>query len=165
MAESCLVGIWGSVGSPSDPLLLKTVILSSAWTPLGHQGILADHLCVFQSMSKQSNHIQVFRKRGRNEHGGILYGDQETFEDKLPIIVEYVSLFSKTQIDDALRQLFASDVDIETKLLFENTSHNDQVKQRLLASVKFKDRRTVREYPGPYVCHPGGFLQAENQST
>ena len=98
------------------------------------------------AMSKKNNHIQVFRKRGRNKHGGILYGDQETSEDKLPIIVEYVSLFSKTQIDGALRQLFASDVNIETKLLFENTSYDEQVKQLLLDSVKSQRVKTMQGY-------------------
>jgi len=105
-----------------------------------------DHRLESFTMSREDSHIQIFRQRGRDEHGGILYGDQETSAEKLPIIVEYVSLFSREQIDDALRQLFASDVDIETKLLFENTSHHAQVKQLLLDSVKSQQVKTMQGY-------------------
>jgi hypothetical protein len=97
-------------------------------------------------MSKESKHLQIFRKRGRTEHGGILPGDNEELAKKLPIIVEYVSSFSREQVNEALNRLFTSDIDIETKLLFENLSRDDQVKQHLLDSVTSQQATTMQGY-------------------
>jgi len=99
------------------------------------------------TMSKADDHIQVFRMRGRGESGGVLFGDQEGLQKKLPIIVEYLSLFTKEQADDALRRLFGSDADLETKLIFDNFSSSENVKQLLFDSVESQPVKTM-----------GGFL-------
>lgn len=95
------------------------------------------------TMSKADDHVQVFRMRGRGESGGVLFGDQEGLEKKLPIIVEYLSLFPKEQLDRVLSQLFASDADIETKLMFENFSSSEPVKQLLFDSVESQPVKTM----------------------
>ena len=98
------------------------------------------------TMNKSDDHIQIFRARGRNESGGIMYGDQEKLQKKLPIIVEYRSLFTSEQADEALRQLFSSDADIETKLMFEDFSSDKSVKQLLLDSVQSQRVTTMDGY-------------------
>ncbi|HUV63572.1 MAG TPA: hypothetical protein VMW24_06705, partial [Sedimentisphaerales bacterium] len=98
------------------------------------------------TMSKADDHIQVFRMRGRGESGGVLFGDQEGLQKKLPIIVEYLSLFTKEQADDALRRLFGSDADLETKLIFDNFSSSENVKQLLFDSVESQPVKTMDGY-------------------
>ena len=98
------------------------------------------------TMSKGDDHIQVFRVRGRSESGGVIFGDQEGLAKKLPIAVEYLSLFTKEQADDALTRLFGSDADIETKLMFENFSSDKSVKQLLLDSVESQTVKTMDGY-------------------
>lgn len=95
------------------------------------------------SMSKGDDHMQISRKRGRKDSGGILYGDQKSLEKKLPIIVEYVSLFTNDQINDVLSKLFASEADIDTKLIFENFSSDESVKQLLFDSVESQQVKTM----------------------
>ncbi|MCF7975359.1 MAG: hypothetical protein K9N55_16200 [Phycisphaerae bacterium] len=97
-------------------------------------------------MSKDNKHLQIFRKRGRTEHGGILQGDNESLATKLPIMVEYNVLFSNKQHEEALRQLFISETDLETKLLFASLSQDDDIKQLLLESVRSQHVKTMRGY-------------------
>jgi hypothetical protein len=98
------------------------------------------------TMSKGDDHIQVFRARGRSESGGIVYGDREGLDKKLPIIAEYLSLFAKEQTDDALRRLFGSDADIETKLIFEDFGSSESIKQLLFDAVESQPVKTMGGY-------------------
>ncbi|MEJ2703332.1 MAG: hypothetical protein P8Z79_12905 [Sedimentisphaerales bacterium] len=107
------------------------------------------------TMSKGDDHIQIFRMRGRKDSGGIINGDDESLEKKLPIIVEYQSLFTNEQIDDVLGKLFASEADLDTKLIFENYSFDKGVKQLLLDSVRSQSIKTMDGYlmVGRYYAH------------
>lgn len=98
------------------------------------------------TMSKGDDHMQIFRKQGRSDSGGILYGDNKSLEKKLPIIVEYLSLFTNEQINDVLGKLFSSDADIDTKLIFENYGHDESVKQLLFDSVESQQIKTMDGY-------------------
>lgn len=98
------------------------------------------------TMNNGNKHIQIFRMRGHKDNGSTLYGDDESLEKKLPIIVEYVSLFTDEQMDDVLGKLFASDADIDTKLIFEDFSSDESVKQLLLDSVKSQQVKTMDGY-------------------
>ncbi len=95
------------------------------------------------TMSKGDDHIQIFRMRGRSDSGGIVYGDHKSLEKKLPIIVQYLSLFTDEQIDDVLSKLFASEADIDTKLIFENLTADQSVKQLLFDSVESQQVKTM----------------------
>jgi hypothetical protein len=98
------------------------------------------------TMSKGDEHMQIFRMRGRKDSGGIISGDDESLEKKLPIIVEYLSLFTNEQINDVLEKLFASETDLDTKLIFENFASDENVKQLLLDSVESQQVKTMDGY-------------------
>ena len=98
------------------------------------------------TMRKGDDHMQIFRMRGRKDSGGMIHGDDESLEKKLPIIVEYLSLFTKEQMDDVLGKLFASEADLDTKLIFENFSSDASVKQRLFDSVESQQVKTMDGY-------------------
>ena len=98
------------------------------------------------AMSKGDEHMEVFRERGRRESGGIFDGDDGDLEKKLPIIVEYSSLFTNEQIDDVMRRLFASEAALDTKLMFENFSSDEDVRQLLLDAVESQQVKTMDGY-------------------
>ncbi len=98
------------------------------------------------TMSKGDEHMQIFRERGRRDSGGIIDGDHGDLEKKLPIIVEYLSLFTREQIDDVLSRLFGSDADLDTKLIFENFSYDESVKQLLFDAVESQQVKTMSGY-------------------
>ena len=109
------------------------------------------------TMSKGSDHIQIFRMRGRSDSGGILYGDQEGLDKKLPVVVEYLSLFTNEQINDVLMKLFVSEADLDTKLIFENLSSDESVKQLLFDAVESQQVKTMDVYLliGRYYANRG----------
>jgi len=98
------------------------------------------------TMRKDNDHIQIFRMRGRTDSGMNFYGDKKELDKKLPIAVEYLSLFTKEQINDVLKKLFTSDVDIETKLIFGNFHCDKSVKQFLLDSVESQKVKSMGGY-------------------
>lgn len=114
------------------------------------------------TMSKGSDHIQIFRMRGRSDSGGILYGDQEGLDKKLPVVVEYLSLFTNEQINDVLMKLFVSEADLDTKLIFENLSSDESVKQLLFDAVESQQVKTMDGYLliGRYYANRGEMSKA-----
>jgi hypothetical protein len=97
-------------------------------------------------MSKGDEHMEVFRERGRRDGGGIFDGDDGDLEKKLPIIVEYSSPFTNEQMDDVLGRLFASEAALDTKLMFENFSSDENVRQLLLDAVESQQVKTMDGY-------------------
>ncbi len=125
---------------------VRDILSEQGWTGGNQLDREGKHKRENFTMSKGDDHMQIFRKRGQSDSGGILYGDNESLEKKLPIIVEYLSLFTNEQMDDVLGKLFASDADIDTKLIFENVSHDESVKQLLFDSVDSQQIKTMDGY-------------------
>jgi hypothetical protein len=101
-----------------------------------------DHL----TMSKGNDYMQILRERPRRRTGMIVHGEDKDPEEKLPIVVEYSSLFTSEQIDDVVGRLFASEADIETKLIFADLSSDESVKQLLLDAVESQQVKTMEGY-------------------
>ena len=125
---------------------VRDILREQGWTGGKHLDKESKHKRENFTMSKGDDHMQIFRKRGRSDSGGIISGDSESLEKKRPIIVEYLSLFTDEQINDILSTFFASDADIDTKLIFENFSSDERVKQLLLDSVESQQVKTMDGY-------------------
>ena len=125
---------------------LRDILREKGWQGGDHLDIEGKHKRENFTMSKGDERLQLFRMRGRSYSGGILYGDDESLEKKLPIIVEYLSLFTDEQMNDVLRELFASEADIDTKLIFENLASDEGVKQLLFDSVESQRVKTMDGY-------------------
>jgi hypothetical protein len=98
------------------------------------------------TLHKAKDHMQILRKRECQGRGGVIYGDDEGLEKKLPIIVEYRSLFTQAQTDDALTRLFASEADLDAKLIFESCSSDESIKQLLFDAVESQQVKTMDGY-------------------
>lgn len=125
---------------------IRNILREQGWSGGNQLDTESKHKRESFTMSKGDDHMQIFRMRGRGDSGGILYGDSESLEKKLPIIVEYLSLFTDEQINDVLGKLFASDADIGTKLIFENFSSDESVKRLLFDSVESGQVKTMDGY-------------------
>ncbi len=122
---------------------VRDILREQGWSGGNQLDAESKHKRESFTMSKGDDHIQIFRMRGRSYSGGILYGDSASLEKKLPIIVEYLSLFTDEQINDILGRFFVSDADIDTKLIFENYSNDESVKQLLFDSVESQQVKTM----------------------
>lgn len=125
---------------------VRDILREQGWSGGNHLDREGKHKRESFTMSKGDDHMQIFRMRGRSDSGGIVYGDQEGLEKKLPIIVEYQSLFTNDQINDILSKLFASDADIDTKLIFEGLASDESVKKLLFDSVESGQVKTMDGY-------------------
>lgn len=125
---------------------VRDILREQGWTGGNQLDTESKHKRESFTMSKGDDHMQIFRKRGRKDSGGILYGDSESLEKKLPIIVEYLSLFTDEQINDILGKFFASDADLDTKLMFEHFGSDESVKQLLFDSVESQQVKTMDGY-------------------
>jgi hypothetical protein len=125
---------------------VRDILREQGWSGGNQLDSESNHKRESFTMSKGHDHMQIFRRRGHKNSGGILYGDDESLEKKLPIIVEYLSLFTNEQINDILGKFFASDADIDTKLIFENFRTDESVKQLLFDSVESQQVKTMDGY-------------------
>jgi hypothetical protein len=117
----------------------------------------SEHKIEYFTMSKDYDHIEIFRMRGRSDSGGIVFGDKEGLDKKLQIAVEYLSLFTREQINDVLGKLFASEAALETKLIFEKYNSDESVKQLLFDAVESQQIKTMGGYLliGRYYANRG----------
>ncbi|MHC4565601.1 MAG: hypothetical protein ACYTE3_07550 [Planctomycetota bacterium] len=125
---------------------VRDILRQQEWSGGNELDNEAGDNCQSFTMSKGDEHIQIFRERGRRDSGGIFDGDDGDLEKKLPIIVEYSSLFTREQMDDVLGRLFASEADLDTKLIFENFSSDENVRQLLLDAVETQQVKTMDGY-------------------
>lgn len=125
---------------------LRNTLQEQGWRVGNESDDKRDHKLENFTMHQGDDHIQVFRQRGRRPEGGILYGDDEDLPQKLPIVVEYMSVFTQEQADNVLERLFSSDVDLETKLIFEHCSSAERVKRLLSSSLESQKVKTMQGY-------------------
>ncbi|MBN2313987.1 MAG: hypothetical protein JXM79_08655 [Sedimentisphaerales bacterium] len=125
---------------------VRELLREKGWRGGDQLDIESKHKRESFTMDKGDERLQIFRMRGRSDIGGILYGDAESLEKKLPMVVDYVSLFTNEQMNDVLGKLFASEADIDTKLIFENLASDERVKQLLLDSVESQQVKTMDGY-------------------
>jgi len=125
---------------------VRDILREQGWSGGNHLDREGKHKRENFTMSRDDEHMQIFRKRGRSDSGGIISGDSESLEKKLPIIVEYVSLFTDEQMNDVLGKLFASEAGLDVKLMFENFGSDETVKQLLFDSVESQQVKTMDGY-------------------
>jgi hypothetical protein len=100
--------------------------------------------------------------RGRSDSGGILYGDREGLEKKLPIVVEYLSLFTREQVNDVLSKLFTSESELDTKLIFSKFNLDEHLKDLLYEAVESQEVKTMDGHLliGQYYADEGEMSKA-----
>lgn len=95
------------------------------------------------TMRRDDERLQVFRTSGRRDSGGILQGDSETLEKKLPVAVEHLTLLPGERVTELLGRFFKSDADFDAKLIFEDFCREEGLEQLLVDSIESARVKTM----------------------